>query len=526
MTLAAYLERAVRTWPDKTALVDFASDDSQVTRLSFSELDRRSNAIALGLRNHGMEFGDVVSVQLPNCWQFMALVLACSKIGAVINPLLPIYREHELEFMLNFCESKLLVVPASYRGRDHAAMVAAMRPGLPHLRDVVVLGDGSPRGFDRALCVDDVGSSSTQHPRPQHADDVALLMYTSGTTGQPKGVMHTSNTLMSTLEAARRVLTIDDRDVALCAAPIGHMLGLALLGILPLMAGATTVIMSAWDAPKALALARAESVTFGAGATPYLSDILQAVAGGVPWAPTWRLLCCAGAPIPPVLVERADKELGLTVCSMYGMTEVQAGAVTDFSAGNRYSAVADGKPPPGMEMRIVDERGHDVGLRETGRLLVRGCGVFAGYLKHPELNAVDADGWFDTGDLAYFVDAEGYVRLNGRSKDILKRGGIGVPVVEVEALIARHPSVAAVAIVGWPDPRLGERVCAFVSLRPGARLDLVELKAHLEAARLTPQYWPERLELCDELPRTASGKVQKFRLQALAREFPPYVETS
>ena len=153
----------------------------------------------------------------------------------------------------------------------------------------------------------------------------------------------------------------------------------------------------------------------------------------------------------------------------------------------------------------------------TGRLLVRGSGVFVGYLKRPELSDEDADGWFDTGDLAYVVDDRGFIRINGRSKDIIKRGGESVPVVEVEALLARHPAVAGVAIVGWPDDRLGERVCAFVVLRPGESLTLDTMREYLRSCRLTPQYWPERLEYVDDLPRTASGKVQKFRLREIVR---------
>ena len=531
-TLAQHLAAAVARCPDKIALIDYASDHASdrvdgtaatgPVRLSFRDLDAWSTRIANGLRLRGIGAGDVVSIQLPNCWQFIATVLACSKLGAVMNPLLPIYGERELLFMLGFCEARMLIAPQRLRGHDHAAMVRSLQARLPRLQQLVFLGDDGPDGFETALTAH--GDDRPVGASPQRADDVALLMFTSGTTGEPKGVMHTSNTLMSSLAAARTPLAIDEHDVALCAAPMGHMLGLALLCILPLMTRATTVVMAAWDARRALELAAAEGITFAAGATPYLADLLEAVRTGCRWAPGWRLLCCAGAPIPPVLVERAGHELGLTVCSLWGMTEVQAGTVTPFEAGNRLSAIADGKPPEGMSVRIADEHGRALPDGTTGRLLVRGCGVFAGYLKRPDLNAVDAEGWFDTGDLACVVNDAGYVRLNGRTKDLIKRGGISIPVVEVEALIARHAAVASVAIVGYPDDRLGERACAFVVTNPGHALDLPTLQAHLQAAGLTRQYWPERLSICEALPRTPTGKVQKFKLQALARTGQPDTE--
>ncbi|MFT3821247.1 MAG: AMP-binding protein [Rubrivivax sp.] len=517
LTLADHLARALQAGPERTAIVDHGAVGHAVRRLSYRELERASAALAASLRRLGLGAGDVVSIQLPNCWQFLAAVLACSRIGAIANPLMPIFREHELEFMLAHAETRLLIGPRTFRGRDHAAMLRALRPRLPRLQHLRILGEDGAEGLAPML-----QTAADEAPLPanaQHPDDVALLMFTSGTTGEPKGVMHTSNTLTATLRSATDELGIARDDVALCAAPMGHMVGLALLGILPLMAQACTVIIDAWDAPRAMDLAAREGVTFTAGATPYLADILQACAqaGGAPGR--LRLLCCAGSPIPPVLIERAARELGLTVCSLWGMTEVQAGTITSAAAGSRMSARADGRPPAGMALRIVDEQRREMPLGQTGRLLVRGSGVFAGYLKRPEWNAVDADGWFDTGDLAYRVDDEGYIRIDGRARDIIKRGGESIPVVEVESLLLRHPGIATVAIVGYPDARLGERACAFVVPQPGHAPDLPALKQHLADCRLTPQYWPERVELVDELPRTASGKIQKFVLRERAAAF-------
>lgn len=520
-TLDDYFSAALAACPDKTAVVDHASRSASPHRLSYRELDALVAKIAASLTRLGIRRGDVVSVQLHNCWQYLAIALACVRTGAAINPLMPIFRERELEFMLNLCESSVFFVPATFKGRDHAGMVRALRPRLPSLRHLVVVGEDGEEGFDRFLLNDNLQSAGKvaglAPPRPLHPDEVALVMFTSGTTGEPKGVMHTSNTMLSTLSAATRSLEMTPGDVALCAAPMGHLLGFALLGVFPLMFKGTTVIMDTWDVDLAVRLMGEERITFTAGPTPYLADLCNAVAKGAARPPSLRVFCCAGAPIPPVLIERADTELNMTVCSLWGMTEVQAGLITEIGRGRAHSALADGRPPPGMEARIVDDAGLPLPAGQTGRLQVRGSGVFAGYLKHPEWNDTDSEGWFDTGDLAYVVNDGGDIRINGRSKDIIKRGGESVPVVEVEALLARHPAVSAVAIVGWPDARLGERVCAFVTLRDAAKFDLDEMQHYLKACELTPQYWPERIEIRDDLPRTPSGKVQKFKLRELVQ---------
>ena len=513
-TLHDHFLAALNAFPDKVVVVDHGQARVEPLRLSYRQLDDRVRRIAASLLRLGVERGDVVSVQLHNCWQHIALALACARTGAVINPLMPIFRERELEFMLNLCESKLMVIPDIWRGRDHVGMVRALLPKLPYLRHLVVLGDTPGADFDTTLLGE--APCPAARPVPLHSDDVAMVMFTSGTTGQPKGVMHTSNTLLATLDAVMDSLQMTPDDVALCSAPMGHLLGFALLGLFPLMFKGTTVIIEAWDIDKVMRLVNEEHITFMAGPTPHLADMCQSAATGAAAPAHMRVFCCAGAPIPPVLIDRADRQLNMTVCSLWGMTEVQAGTVTEVGQARDFSALADGRPPKGMETKVVDDAGRELPIGQTGRFLVRGSGVFAGYLKHPELNDVNLDGWFDTGDLAFVVNDQGYVRLNGRSKDIIKRGGESVPVVEVEGLLAAHPSIAGVAIVGWPDERFGELVCAFIQLHAGAGFDLAGMREYLRSCRLTPQYWPERIEFVDALPRTPSGKVQKFRLREIA----------
>lgn len=219
-----------------------------------------------------------------------------------------------------------------------------------------------------------------------------------------------------------------------------------------------------------------------------------------------------------MLIERAHRLMGMRVCSAWGMTEIGAVTVTEPARALEKSGISDGRPVAGMDVKVVDADGNAVPVGETGSLLVRGASVFAGYLKRPHLNNVSEDGWLDTGDLA-FIDDEGYVRITGRTKDVVIRGGENIPVMEMENLIFKHPAVASVAIVGYPDARLGERVCAFVALKPGCSLSFGELTRYLEEQQIAKPYYPERLEIVDDLPRTPSGKIQKFKLREEARSF-------
>jgi cyclohexanecarboxylate-CoA ligase len=296
------------------------------------------------------------------------------------------------------------------------------------------------------------------------------------------------------------------------------MTGYAAVVLLAVYLGGTMVLQDVWDAKHGVDLMSQEDVTYTAASTPFLSDICETVKAGAPRPQSLRSFLCGGAPIPSVLIERAAKELDLKVCSLWGMTEVLSGTLTEPSRVADKSASTDGRPQDGMEVAIVDFDGKPLSAGESGRLLVRGSQMFKGYYKRPDLETFDSEGWFDSGDLAY-MDEDGYIRISGRVKDILIRGGENVPVAEIENLLYKHPSVAAVAVVGFPDARLGERGCAFIVPRPGTTIDLPSVQDYLRDARMAKQFWPERIETVAELPRTASGKIQKFRLKEIAATF-------
>lgn len=515
-TIDTCFAQVLESMPDKSALVAHVQGGGNPRRASYSELDGLVTRAVASLQALGVGHGDVVSMQLPNILEFVVVALAAARVGAVVNPLMPILRERELAYMLNFCEAKILIVPSMFRGHDYAAMGRALLPQLPNLKRLIVVGDDGPDGFNQVMLSTPPANATVVPAQPLRPDDVALLMFSSGTTGAPKGVMHTSNTLLSTLITSIEDLGLIPDDVVLAASPVGHLMGYAYLVMMPLMLGATVVLMDVWEAHAALRLMRSEKVSYSSAATPFLADLVGAVEAGDPGAPSFRLFGCAGAPIPPVLIERAITAMNLTVVSIWGMTECVAGTLTQIERAGDLSATADGRAARGNEVTVVDDDHRAVPIGTTGRLLFRGSSLFVGYLKQPALNAVDAEGWFDTGDLAYVVNDYGYIRINGRSKDIIIRGGENVPVFEIEALLHRHPAVAAASIVGYPDDRLGERACAFVITKPGQSLNMGELTRYMEASKTAKQYWPERLVVCDELPKTASGKVQKFKLRERA----------
>ena len=523
-TIEDYVAKAICDTPDKLAVVAYQQGKEEPRRISYRELDQLADRIAASLIGLGVGYQDVVSFQLPNWWEFIALSLACVRIGAAANPLMPILRERELKFMLNLSETRVFVVPKSFRGFDFAAMAHGMKPSLPLLDHVIVVGSDGEDSFDHMLLAEPAPAAVAAYAqaRPLGPDDVFLLMFTSGTTGEPKGVMHTSNTLLTALDLCTERLGLVPADIMLAGSPLGHLIGYGMLAVLPLMVGSTTVLQDVWEGARAMHIIRQEKVSFTAASTPFLVDLCNEAANdaanGVDAPDSFRMFLCAGAPIPPAVVERATKELKVVVCSAWGMTEVAAASVTEPARSAERTSRTDGLALPHVELKIVDENSVTLPNGTTGRLLVKSPSLFGGYLKRPELNGVDAEGWLDTGDLAY-MEADGYIRINGRSKDIVIRGGENIPVVTVENLLYNHPSIALVAIVGYPDARMGERACAFVVPKPGATFTFDDMTAYFNQCQLTNQYRPERLEIVQELPRTATGKIQKFQLREAAKLF-------
>jgi cyclohexanecarboxylate-CoA ligase len=509
-----YLKENVRATPDKLALI--ADSGAGQRRFTWSELGDAVARAAAAFRRMGLARGDVVAMQTPTWWEAVVTTLACSRLGVVVNPLMTIFREYELTYMLGFAEAKVLIVPKRFGNFDFETMANALQAKLPCIKHIIVMRGDGPNSFGTQLLDHDEHLEAVRPEERASPDELSVLMYTSGTTGSPKGVMHTDNTLVCAMNAlaARCHLTSDD--VILIGAPVGHMIGFASILLVDRL-GATMVLQEAWNGIRALELTLAENVTFFSGATPHLSDLCEAAAQWKQRPSTLRLLLCAGAPIPPALIERAAAELNLRIVSAWGMTETLANTLTEPERAFEKSSKTDGRPLEGSEVQVVDAQGNQVSAGTVGRLMVRGAQLMLGYYKRPDIEPFDAEGWLDTGDLA-FMDEEGYIRIAGRTKDLIIRGGENIPVVDIENVLLEHPSILAVAIVGYPDARLGERACAFIETRPGQQFDFSALQRHMESKKVAKQFWPERLVTCETLPRTPSGKIQKFALRERAKE--------
>jgi cyclohexanecarboxylate-CoA ligase len=515
------LDACVVACPDKTALTAVQAESGRVTRFTYRELSQMADRVAVGLSKLGVEKNDIVACQLPNWWQFTVTYLACSRIGAVMNPLMHIFRERELSFMLKHGEAKVLIIPQNFRGFDYEQMVNALKPSLPDLQHVVVVNGTGSNSFEALLSgpeweKDGHAGDVLTHNRPG-PDDVTQLIYTSGTTGEPKGVMHTANTTMANIIPYAERLHLGANDVVLMASPMAHQTGFMYGLMMPIMLKSSAVLLDVWEPLRAIDLIRQEGATFTMASTPFLTDLAKNVQESGQVVPTLRTFLCAGAPIPGPLVEQARSVLGTKIVSAWGMTENGAVTLIELNDPDERAFTTDGLPLPGVELKVVDVDGASLPVGQAGKLLVRSCSNFGGYLKRAHLNGTDADGWFDTGDLAR-LDAQGYVRITGRSKDVIIRGGENIPVVEIESLLYCHPAIAMAAIVAYPDERLGERACAVVVLKPEQSLDLAGLVDYLKSQKVAAQYIPEKLVIRDAMPATPSGKIQKFKLREILRE--------
>ncbi len=520
-TINQELDACLAQFPDKLALTAIGVETGEVRRFSYREMAAMADRIAVGLARLGVGRNDVVAAQLPNWWQFTLTYLACSRLGAVMNPLMHIFRERELSFMLKHGATKVVIVPRVFRGFDHEQMLHGLRDSLPDLQQVVVVGGAGKNSFEALLSgpawenePDAQSILNRQRPGP---DDITQLIYTSGTTGEPKGVMHSANTLMANIVAFAQRAALDPDSVVLMASPMAHQTGFMYGLMMPIMLRACVVLQDIWEPKKAIELIGAEKVSFTMASTPFLNDLARTVTETGAAVPSLKTFLCAGAPIPGPLVEQARRALGAKIVSAWGMSENGAVTTTLQDDDDERSVASDGCPLPGVEIKVVDGNGAELAAGQAGSLLVRACSNFGGYLKRPHLNGTNSDDWFDTGDLAR-IDEQGYVRITGRSKDVIIRGGENVPVVEIEALLYRHPAVAQAAIVAYPDERLGERGCAVLVLKPGQSLDFTGMVEFLKLQKVAVQYIPERLLLQDAMPATPSGKIQKFKLRDLLRQ--------
>ena len=537
-----WVGRWVGERPGKTAVVEVRAGATRTW--TWAELEREADRVAALLLELGVQPGETVAYQLPNWREFVALTLGAMKIGAVCCALMPIFREREIAFAVRRAKARVLVVADEFRGRKHADEAAAMlvshsagngaAAGELSLEHVLVIGgdpggappqlpaDGAVRWHDFAAALGavmvDPEAIAARKPAPEA---LAQLFFTSGTSGEPKGVLHRYDALTRAAMMEVEHLGLGRDDNIFIPTPLAHQTGLLYGMWLSFALGSTQILQDVWDARLGAHALREWEGTFVQAATPFLADLVRVVEEGEELPPpALRIFVVTGAAVPRNLAERATETLSAAVCGAWGSTESCLGALAAPGDDPEKVWGTDGRALAGTRIRVVDEQGNALPAGTEGNYEVRSRCLFEGYLDRPDLTAeaMTADGWYRTGDLAT-IDGDGYLRITGRIKDLVNRGGEKVPVAEIEQLLHQHPLVEEVAIVAMPDERLGERACAFVVRNGGeGELDLAAVREFLDGRDVSRHYWPERVVQVEAMPRTPSGKIQKFVLRERARE--------
>ena len=489
-TIQATFASAVAAHPDATYAID---DD---VRLTFAELAGRAGSLQRRLREAGVGSGDVVTLQLPNWWETIAAMHATWGLGAIVNPVTPIYRGTELQGILATSRPKVVIAPASYRELDYRAMIAGALAAVGH--DASILTVRAPGS----------AASTTDEFEFEFAvadpDDVAMLMYTSGTTGRPKGVLHSHRTLLYEAQSISDTFGLSAGSIFM-PSPLTHITGLLYGVLMPLQLGGRVVLMDRWDPDAAVRLIEHDGCTTTVSATPFLRGLTDAYTR-TGTTSSLSTFICGGADIPAMLVAKALEVMGTAVARTYGSTEMPTLCIVRPNDVGAVRLATEGRVIGEARARLASE------TDGVGELEVRGPELFVGYLDpHDNQSAFTADGWFKTGDLARFAPS-GDVTIVGRLKDVIVRGGENISAKEVEDLLIRHSAIQDVAIVGIPDDIMGERACAVV-VTDAESLKLADLISHLAASDIAKQKYPEALYIVPELPRTVSGKVQKFQLR-------------
>jgi acyl-CoA synthetase (AMP-forming)/AMP-acid ligase II len=502
-TLADTLRAAAEQTPLRVLLIDGS------TRLDCKTLHAKATRLAQAMLARAPA-GSVVSFMLPNWHEAAVLYLAATLAGMVVNPILPSLRDRELAFILNDVDTRLIFAPSALRQQDYAAMLARVVKQLGTPPEVVVL-----RGEARGHTSWDALLEESRPPQTLpaiEADAVRMVLYTSGTTGSPKGVLHSHNSIHALINQLREHWLIERGDKFLVASPITRLGGSVYAFESPLLLGTTAVLMDRWDADEAIRLMDAEKCTHMAGATPFLEQLLAAARRAATRLPSLKVFVCGGASVPPSLIRSAAAYFERAVVTrVYGSTEVPVTTVGVTQAGDTaHAADTDGRA--GLaEIKLIDNNSAPAG---EGEILARAPQMLIGYL-HPEdeMETFDSEGYFRTGDLGRWVD-DSYLVVTGRAKDIIIRNGENISPKEVEDILIGHPDIAEIAIVGLPDVRTGERACAVIVSRSAPGPDVASLRAFLETQRIPKFKIPEQVVLWDALPKNDAGKVLKHQIRA------------
>ena len=508
-SLADYWQQTARAMPDKIAVVD-----NHGATYTYSALDHAASCLANWMLAKGIESGDRIAFQLPGWCEFTVIYLACLKIGAVSVPLLPSWREAELVWVLNKCQAKMFFAPTLFKQTRPVDLILPLQNQLPQLQQIVGVDKLAPATSSLSLSQILADNTPLTTAITVHGDELAAVLFTSGTEGLPKGVMLTHNNILASERAYCARLNLTWQDVFMMPAPLGHATGFLHGVTAPFLIGARSVLLDIFTPDACLALLEQQRCTCMLGATPFVYDLLNLLEKQPADLSALRFFLCGGTTIPKK-VARECQQRGIKLLSVYGSTESSPHAVVNLDDPLPRFMHTDGYAAAGVEIKVVDDARKTLPPGCEGEEASRGPNVFMGYFDEPELTAraLDEEGWYYSGDLCR-MDEAGYIKITGRKKDIIVRGGENISSREVEDILLQHPKIHDACVVAMPDERLGERSCAYVVLKAlHHSLSLEEVVAFFSRKRVAKYKYPEHIVVIEKLPRTVSGKIQKFLLR-------------
>lgn len=508
-SLADYWQQTARAMPDKIAVVD-----NHGASYTYSALDHAASCLANWMLAKGIESGDRIAFQLPGWCEFTVIYLACLKIGAVSVPLLPSWRDAELVWVLNKCQAKMFFAPTLFKQTRPVDLILPLQNQLPQLQQIVGVDKLAPATSSLSLSQIIADNTSLTTAITTHGDELAAVLFTSGTEGLPKGVMLTHNNILASERAYCARLNLTWQDVFMMPAPLGHATGFLHGVTAPFLIGARSVLLDIFTPDACLALLEQQRCTCMLGATPFVYDLLNVLEKQPADLSALRFFLCGGTTIPKK-VARECQQRGIKLLSVYGSTESSPHAVVNLDDPLSRFMHTDGYAAAGVEIKVVDDARKTLPPGCEGEEASRGPNVFMGYFDEPELTAraLDEEGWYYSGDLCR-MDEAGYIKITGRKKDIIVRGGENISSREVEDILLQHPKIHDACVVAMSDERLGERSCAYVVLKaPHHSLSLEEVVAFFSRKRVAKYKYPEHIVVIEKLPRTTSGKIQKFLLR-------------
>ncbi|EKM4500986.1 medium-chain fatty-acid--CoA ligase [Escherichia coli] len=508
-SLADYWQQTARAMPDKIAVVD-----NHGASYTYSALDHAASCLANWMLAKGIESGDRIAFQLPGWCEFTVIYLACLKIGAVSVPLLPSWREAELVWVLNKCQAKMFFAPTLFKQTRPVDLILPLQNQLPQLQQIVGVDKLAPATSSLSLSQIIADNTSLTTAITTHGDELAAVLFTSGTEGLPKGVMLTHNNILASERAYCARLNLTWQDVFMMPAPLGHATGFLHGVTAPFLIGARSVLLDIFTPDACLALLEQQRCTCMLGATPFVYDLLNVLEKQPADLSALRFFLCGGTTIPKK-VARECQQRGIKLLSVYGSTESSPHAVVNLDDPLSHFMHTDGYAAAGVEIKVVDDARKTLPPGCEGEEASRGPNVFMGYFDEPELTAraLDEEGWYYSGDLCR-MDEAGYIKITGRKKDIIVRGGENISSREVEDILLQHPKIHDACVAAMSDERLGERSCAYVVLKaPHHSLSLEEVVAFFSRKRVAKYKYPEHIVVIEKLPRTTSGKIQKFLLR-------------